>query len=434
EKIIQEQHGRIPYILLRLAGLYDEHTCVPTLAHQIARIYEHSLKSVLYAGDLRAGQSFIHRDDMLQLFKSVLDKRNDLDEEVAVLTGEPDVVSYEQLQKNIGELIHGQQDWRTLSMPKPLAKAGAWLQEKSEPVVPDEIDKGEKPFVRPFMVDLASDHYALDISKARDLLDWQPRERLLDILPEMVANLKQDPLRWYQDNGITPPDWMQGAADIEANPERLRERYEKSFQEQHKGNLWAPLLNIALGFWLITSPWTMGYESTALIWSDTLAGLLVIILATVTLSARPLLRHARWLLGATGLWLLFAPLLFWAPTAAAYLNDTLVGTLVIGFALLVRPMPGISPLAATTGPEVPPGWDFSPSSWVQRLPIIILAFIGFFISRYLTAYQLGHIDSVWEPFFGGALSDAKNGTEEIITSSVSKAWPVPDAGIGALTY
>ena len=25
-------------------------------------------------------------------------------------------------------------------------------------------------------------------------------------------------------------------------------------------------------------------------------------------------------------------------------------------------------------------------------------------------------------------------TEEIITSSVSKAWPVPDAGLGALTY
>jgi hypothetical protein len=51
----------------------------------------------------------------------------------------------------------------------------------------------------------------------------------------------------------------------------------------------------------------------------------------------------------------------------------------------------------------------------------------------LAAYQLGHIDAVWEPFFRGG-DDPKNGTEEIITSSVSQAWPVPDAGLGALTY
>lgn len=34
--------------------------------------------------------------------------------------------------------------------------------------------------------------------------------------------------------------------------------------------------------------------------------------------------------------LLFAPLLFWAPTAAEYLNDTLAGALVIGFATVRR--------------------------------------------------------------------------------------------------
>lgn len=52
----------------------------------------------------------------------------------------------------------------------------------------------------------------------------------------------------------------------------------------------------------------------------------------------------------------------------------------------------------------------------------------------MTAYQLGHIDHVWEPFFMGDLPDAKNGTEEIITSSISKAFPVPDAGLGAAVY
>ena len=434
EQIIREEHGSIPYVLLRLAGLYDEHTSVPTLAHQMARIYEHNLKSVFYAGDSRAGQAFIHRDDMLRLFKSVIDKRQDLSKEETILAGEPEAISYDRLQQHLGQLIHGRENWHTVNVPKPVAKVGAWMQEKSEPIVPDDIDKGEKPFIRSFMIDLASDHYALDISKAKRLLEWQPQHRLRDTLPAMVEDLKNDPIKWYEDNRISPPDWMRGAQKINADPEKIRNRFEAKFRDHHQNNMWAHLLNIGLGFWLISSPWAMGYESLQLTYSDMVAGLLIIIFGTVSLSPRPLLRHFRWLLGAVGLWLLFAPLLFWAPTAAAYLNDTLVGTLVMGFSLLVRPLPGISPLAATTGPDVPPGWDFSPSTWVQRLPIIVLAFVGFFISRYLTAYQLGHIDNVWDPFFNGALPDAKNGTEEIITSRVSEAWPVPDAGIGALTY
>src|SRR5690606_248111 len=116
------------------------------------------------------------------------------------------------------------------------------------------------------------------------------------------------------------------------------------------------------------------------------------------------------------------------------LNDTLIGTLVIGFAVLTRPSPGVSPVAAITGPTMPPGWSVNPSDWFQRVPTIALALLGLLISRYLTAYQLGHIDSVWDPFFGGVPDDPKNGTEEIITSSVSQAWPVPDAGLGAMVY
>jgi hypothetical protein len=66
------------------------------------------------------------------------------------------------------------------------------------------------------------------------------------------------------------------------------------------------------------------------------------------------------------------------------------------------------------------------------LPIIALGFFGFVIARYLAGYQMGHIGAVWEPFFSG--QDLKNGTEHIITSDVSRAWPIPDAGLGATSY
>lgn len=76
---------------------------------------------------------------------------------------------------------------------------------------------------------------------------------------------------------------------------------------------------------------------------------------------------------------------------------------------------------------IPPAWNYNPSEWPQRTPLIIVAFIGMGIALYLTSYQLQLIPSVWDPFFG-------NGSEKILTSSISRALPVPDALLGAFGY
>lgn len=431
ERVVAAESGDMPYTILRLAGLYDERTAVPTLSDQIARIYERALKSRFYAGNATAGQAFLHRDDMVNAFRRVVARRRQLPARNILLIGEGEAVSYEALQNRIGDLLHGQAHWRTFSVPAPLAKTAAWAEEAAEPLVPDALDEGEKPFVRPFMIDLASDHYDLDISRAQRLLDWTPTHHILDDLPEMIGNLLDDPVAWYAANGIDPPDWVKVGAEKAVNPDQLWTDHRARYRAALQANLWAHWINAALGIWLMTAPIALGYQSSALIASDVVSGAVVTLFALLSLSAR--LSAARWVCGAVGLWLLAAPLIFWAPTAAAYMNDTLVGALVIGFALLTRPPPGVSVAAAMTGPRTPPGWSLNPSSWFQRLPIIILAVIGFCISRYLTAYQLGHVDGVWEPFFSGG-SGPKNGTEAIITSYVSEAWPVPDAGLGAMTY
>ena len=76
EEIIRQFHGDIPFAILRLAGLYDEKTAVPTLAQQMARIYERSFKSAVYAGDTDAGQAMLHQSDMLDLFASGVEYAN----------------------------------------------------------------------------------------------------------------------------------------------------------------------------------------------------------------------------------------------------------------------------------------------------------------------------------------------------------------------
>jgi hypothetical protein len=194
--------------------------------------------------------------------------------------------------------------------------------------------------------------------------------------------------------------------------------------------IWTNFTVMILGLWLISSPSTFGYTSAAMTWSDIISGVLLVALGGI--SAMPTPRAdfwGRWLACFVGVWLQFAPLLFWAPEAAAYLNNTLVGAWVIALTILVPMMPGMAHHMAMMkpGPELPPGWSYNPSSWPQRAPLVGLAVVGWFISRYLAARQLGHIEWPWDPFFG-------DGTEQVLFSDVAEAFPVSDAGLGAVAY
>lgn len=432
EQAIREEHGHIPYVLLRLAGLYDEKTSVPTLANQIARIHIRDFQSHFYSGSTFVGQSMVHRDDMLDAFRRTVDRRGHIASGTAILIGEPEAMGYDALQDELGYLIHGVEDWPTLRIPKAAAAIGAWAQDKLEPVVPDAIDQGEPPFIKPFMVRMADDHYALDIGRARQLLGWAPRHRLKDRLPDMVRALKQDPAAWYEANGLTPPPEIAEAKEAGHHPEGVRRQHEAKVRGEHRANRWAHFSNIALGIWLVTQPPMIQVEEPWLARSEIVLGAALILFAALSLSWR--MSWARWASAAIGALVMAVPFLFWTYNPAAYLSDTLVGALIIGFAICTRPEIGPSPLAALNGPAVPPGWSYNPSSWTQRLPIILLALVGLQVSRYLAAYQLGHVETVWEPFFAGASADPRNGTEEIITSSVSEAWPVSDAAVGGYTY
>jgi len=425
ENALRAEHGDMPIVLLRIAGMYTDECGSPFLAHQIQRIYERRMTGSVYAGDAARGQSFIHIDDLVALVKAIATRRGELPPELPLLAGEPTVMTYEALQNQLALQLHGETEWQTHELPRPVAKAGAWLKEKMEPLVPDAIDRGEAPFVKPYMADLAEDHYELDISRVQALLDWSPQHRLRDALPGMVRALKRDPLGWYKAHRLVPPPWLETAKEEDVDAARIYAEHDAERREAHYRTQWAHFVNIGLGAWLVTSPAILGYADARMTANDIVSGALVMALAFASLSWR--MGWARLATGAVGLWLLFAPLVFWAPSAAAYLNDTLVGAIVFALAVVIPPLPGVGPLASRTGPDIPLGWDYSPSDWLQRAPIIALAFVGLFVSRYLAGYQLGHTPQAWDPFFGA-------GTERIITSSVSEAWPVSDAGLGAVTY
>jgi nucleoside-diphosphate-sugar epimerase/uncharacterized membrane protein len=594
EALIRAERGEIPAVILRFAGVYDDVCHSPPLAHQIQRIYERQLAGHLYSGETSHGQAFVHLDDVVDAIERAVEHRAKLPQEVAILIGEPETLSYDELQHTFQRLIRDE-SWETHDVPAPLAKVGAWVQ--------DHIP-GQDPFIKPWMIDRANDHYALDITRAHTLIDWAPSRWLRQTLPKMVAALKADPAGWYREQGLELPEHLDpsrrseqadapahvhgsatGAAEpttaqgcamhacpmhpevcqsspgncprcgtalepaepaepaqaaeytcpmhpevvasepgrcpkcgmalelrtassddhaehsehaghdlamaagkapeytCPMHPEIVRSepgscpkcgmtlvprgesmkhdgQHLDMMVEDHRKMLWPHYFNLMLGFWLLTSPFTLGYMSDfapdanqlrvmverglpsfelrnlLMTWSDVISGILVIVFSALSADAWRRNPWAQWANAFVGLWLLFAPLVFWTPLPEAYANGTLVGMLVIALSVLIPMMPGMSMAGMMGKPDVPPGWAYTPSSWLQRMPIAVLALIGFLIARVLGAYQLGHIDSVWEPFFAGsgAMKGVMNGTETIITSDMSKAWPIPDGALGAIVY
>jgi hypothetical protein len=211
----------------------------------------------------------------------------------------------------------------------------------------------------------------------------------------------------------------------------------------HMQTLWIYWSLIILGIWMVMSPLTFDYGRAVaepsggrdvwlslsqrisfMKWSDIISGLGLIFFGWRSLTPnRPI---SVWIACFIGIWLSMAPLLFWSPSDLAYLNDTLVGALVIALTILIPGMPNMI-MYMKMGSEVPPGWSYNPSSWPQRWIMIALAFVGWMASRYLGAFQLGYIDHAWDPFFGDS-------TREVLNSTMSHSWPVSDAALGSLAY
>ena len=152
EKLVHAKRGNIPIVVLRIAGVYRD-TCdsIP-LAHQMQRIYERQLTSKLYPGDISHGQAFVHLDDVLDAFRQVVERRKELPPETTMIVGEPETLSYDELQRAFGRLIY-EEEWETREISKAMAKAGAWVE--------DHVPFHDA-FIKPWMIDLADDHYELE--------------------------------------------------------------------------------------------------------------------------------------------------------------------------------------------------------------------------------------------------------------------------------
>lgn len=190
EKVLHEQRGNIPVVMMRIAGVYSEEGSSIPITNQVQRIYEKQLSARLYPANTAHGSTYVHRDDVIDAITLSVEKRKDLPQEVILNIGDDETLSYKQLQDIISTEIHCKK-MPIIGIPKWFAKAGAFMQ-----------NLFGKAFIKPWMIDLADDHFEMDSSKAKKLLGWKPKYGLRDTLPKMIKNLRENPKKFYQRNNL----------------------------------------------------------------------------------------------------------------------------------------------------------------------------------------------------------------------------------------
>lgn len=196
ESVIKNEQPPFPTVILRIAGVYTDYCNSIPLSRHISRIYEQKLESYFFPGDADHGQPFVHLEDLVDCLYQTIVRRNSLPREALYLIAEPELMSHRDLQEHIGRLIHGKA-WPTYAIPKSFAKAGAWLKDTLS---------AEEEFIKPWMIELADDHYPVQITSARLDLGWDPKRNLKYSLRQMIDALYDDPRKWYRAHNLTLPE------------------------------------------------------------------------------------------------------------------------------------------------------------------------------------------------------------------------------------
>lgn len=193
ENILFELNEHIPLVILRIAGCYDNNCHSIPIANQIKMSYEKDFRRHLFPGNFKHGSPYLHLKDLAEAIFILIEKRKTLPHEVTLNLGESKTYSHEMIQNRL-ELLINKKELTIYPIPKIIAKAVTWFENRI-PFYPT-------PFVKPWMIDIADDHYELDMTLAKSLIDWNPTFDLYNTLPMMIENLKKDSSEWYKEQKL----------------------------------------------------------------------------------------------------------------------------------------------------------------------------------------------------------------------------------------
>lgn len=193
EEVIRKYRKDIPTVILRISGVYDDDCHSIPISNHIQRVFEKKITSHFFPGDTSHGAAFTHMDDLIDLMENAVNMRRELPKHVVALVGEDETMSMREMQNTISNIFY-QKNSCIIRIPRLLAQIGSWVE--------CHIPFMEKPFIRPWMIRLADEHFELNISKAKKLFKWEPKHSIRNFLNRMCHDLLKNPEQWYKKNNL----------------------------------------------------------------------------------------------------------------------------------------------------------------------------------------------------------------------------------------
>ncbi|MBQ8498386.1 hypothetical protein [Chlamydia sp.] len=139
------------------------------------------------------------------------------------------------------------------------------------------------------------------------------------------------------------------------------------------------ILPALIGLWLFFTPSILNYLDPSIVLSDKICGILLVILSALSFYSPIVLRLSIFI----GLWISF----FSCSTNASplvFAHDSLIGFATLAAICLLPNRPE----DLEVGPTIPETCHYNPSSGGKRGVVLLLSFIGWLLSRYLTSAAL----------------------------------------------
>jgi len=195
EKMLAEYDGRIPSCIIRFAALYSDWCEYPPLYFFLQTWLSRAWNSRILGGRGLSAIPYLHVRDGVGFIRRLLERIDTLKQREIVIASPDGAVNHRGLF-NLATLTFFGNRRKPVFVPKPLARVGVWGRDLIGRVL------GDRPFERPWMLKYLDDVLAVDSSRTRANLGWEPRARLhvSRRLPFLVEHLKTDPEEWHRRN------------------------------------------------------------------------------------------------------------------------------------------------------------------------------------------------------------------------------------------
>ena len=186
-----------PRIELVLAAVYSKWCELVPLYQHIEQVARRSPLGWFYPGSAERGLTYVHVGSVADAFLRAIGAFRGKGGVHRLLIGEDRPVTYLQIHR-AARRAFGRQRARVRRIPKCLARMGAFVLVLLGKLI------GKPPYIRPWMIGIAEEHFEFDVRPARRVLGWQPDGYLGDRLDAMCERAAIHRDIWLAKNETRP--------------------------------------------------------------------------------------------------------------------------------------------------------------------------------------------------------------------------------------